>query len=159
MYRTPSRLAAIALVPILATALAACGSPAPEVDPADVADLVLTGGKVVTVDEDRPEAEAIAVRGHEIVAVGSSQEVAAWVGDETEVVDLEGRLAVPGFIEGHGHYLSLGNAKLILDLTTARSWDDIVERVGEAAREAEPGDWILGRGWHQEKWEEPPEIP
>jgi predicted amidohydrolase YtcJ len=59
---------------------------------------------------------------------------------------------MPGFIEGHGHFTGLGQSKLSLDLTTARSWDDIVALVAEAARAAPPGEWITGRGWHQEKW-------
>lgn len=121
------------------------------------ADLVLTNGKVVTVDEARPEAEAVAVKDGRILAVGTSDEIAALVGDATQVVDLQGRLAIPGFIEGHGHYMSLGNARTILDLTTAESWEDIVDMVAEAARAAEPGAWIQGRGWHQEKWRHVPE--
>ena len=129
--------------------LAACG-PAP-------ADLVLQNGRVVTVDDATPEAEAIAVTGDRILAVGSSEEIAAYVGDATEVIDLEGRLAIPGFIEGHGHFAYLGFAKMSLDLTRAASWEEIVAMVAEAARDAEPGEWIIGRGWHQEKWDRPPQ--
>ena len=126
-------------------------------EPIEPADLVLRGGVVVTVDDALPEAEAIAVEGYKIVAVGSDREIGAYVGPDTEVIDLEGRLAIPGFIEGHGHYMSVGWAKTILDLTGAATWDEIVELVGDAAREAEPGDWIFGWGWHQEKWSEVPE--
>jgi len=79
------------------------------------------------------------------------------VGSATRVVDLAGRLAVPGFIEGHGHFMSLGETQMILDLSTAANWDDIVAMVGEAARSARPGQWIQGRGWHQEKWNRVPE--
>ncbi len=121
------------------------------------ASLVLRGGKLVTLDAQRPEAEAIAVRGHAIVAVGTNAEVASYVGESTEVIELAGRLVTPGFIEGHGHYMGLGGSKLILDLTAAESWDEIVSMVGDAVREAEPGDWIVGRGWHQEKWTAVPE--
>jgi hypothetical protein len=124
--------------------------------PQQPADLVLRNGKVVTVDESRPEASAVAVRGGTILAVGSDEEIEAYVGPETEVVDLEGRLAIPGFIEGHGHFMGLGNAKMILDLTKVKDWNEIVTMVGEAAKTAEPGAWIQGRGWHQEKWASPP---
>jgi hypothetical protein len=79
------------------------------------------------------------------------------VGDDTEVVDLAGRLAIPAFIEGHGHFTGLGDARMILDLTTTASFDDIVALVAGAVAEAEPGDWIRGRGWHQEKWTETPQ--
>ncbi|MBW3536034.1 MAG: amidohydrolase family protein [Gemmatimonadetes bacterium] len=121
------------------------------------ADLVLTNGKVVTVDDALGEAQAVAVRGDRILAVGTTEEMEDFVGADTEVVDLEGRLAIPGFIEGHGHYLGLGNARMILDLTTATTWQEIVAMVERAAAEAEPGEWILGRGWHQEKWSAVPE--
>ena len=124
--------------------------------PQEPADLVLRNGKVVTLDESRPEANAVAVRGGTIVAVGSNEEIEAYVGPETEVLDLAGRLAIPGFIEGHGHFMGLGNAKMILDLTKVKDWNEIVTRVGETAKTAEPGAWIQGRGWHQEKWASPP---
>jgi hypothetical protein len=132
--------------------IAAC-VPSPPQEPAD---LVLRNGRVVTVDESRPEANALAVRGGRIVAVGSNEEVETYIGPETEVLDLEGRLAMPGFIEGHGHFMGLGNAKMILDLTKVKDWNEIVTMVGEAAKTAEPGAWIQGRGWHQEKWTSPP---
>ena len=124
--------------------------------PQEPADLVLRNGKVVTLDESRPEVNAVAVRGGAIVAVGSNEEIEAHIGPETEVLDLEGRLAIPGFIEGHGHFMGLGNAKMILDLTKVKDWNEIVTMVGEAAKTAEPGAWIQGRGWHQEKWATPP---
>ena len=132
---------------------AACSS-SESVEPAD---LVLRGGIVVSVDDALPRAEAIAIRGFEIVAVDSDREINGYIGPATEVVELDGRLAIPGFIEGHAHYLSLGQAKMILDLTRAATWREIVEQVDAAARQAEPGEWILGSGWHQEKWTELPE--
>ena len=121
------------------------------------ATLVLTGGKIVTVDPEQPQAEALAVVGDTIAVVGSAADVEEMIGPDTRVIDLEGHLAIPGFIEGHGHYMGLGESRMILDLTTATSWDDIVAMVGEAAAEAEPGEWITGRGWHQEKWHSVPE--
>ncbi len=117
-----------------------------------VADLVLLNGRVVTVDPEFGEVEAVAVRGDRILAVGSTDEISALSGDETEVIDLQGRLAIPGFIEGHGHFLGHGNARMILDLSGTRSWDELVDMVADAVRDAEPGTWITGRGWHQERW-------
>ena len=121
------------------------------------ADLVFINGHVVTVDSQRPEAQAVAVRGDRIVAVGTTDAILRLAGPQTRTIDLAGRLLIPGFIEGHGHYLGLGESKLVLDLTTARTWDDIVAMVGAAARDARPGEWIIGRGWHQEKWERTPQ--
>ncbi len=116
------------------------------------ADLVLLNGKVITVDAARPEAQAIAIIGDKIAAVGTRREIQAFIGPRTKVLDLEGKLVIPGFIEGHGHFTGLGRSQRILDLTKARSWDEIVALVAEAAKKAPPGAWIFGRGWHQEKW-------
>jgi len=123
----------------------------------EAADLVLTNGKIVTMDPNVPEAEAIAVKGYTVVAIGTAEEMAEYVGSSTRTIDLEGKLAVPGFIDSHGHYLGLGHSKLILDLTQVSTWKEILDMVAEAAAEAEPGAWIRGRGWHQEKWESVPE--
>lgn len=122
------------------------------------ADLVLLGGKIVTMDAKQPAAEAVAVRGDRIVAVGTDKEISGLVGDATRVIQLKGRLAIPGFIEGHGHFVGLGQSMMMLDLRKAKSWDDIVKQVEEAALKATPGEWIIGRGWHQEKWDRKPEI-
>ena len=120
------------------------------------ADLVLRNGKIVTVDPERPEAQAVAISGSTVAAVGTNDEIARYVGSNTQVIDLNGQLAIPGFIEGHGHYMGLGESKMQLDLTRAKNFDDIVAMVAEAARRAPPGEWIRGRGWHQEKWDRLP---
>ncbi len=130
----------------LAVVTSACG---PRVEPAD---LILLNGKVVTVNPEKPQAQAIAVRGDIIAAVGAVDEIRRYVGPDTQVLDLGGMLAIPGFIEGHGHFTSLGESKMNLDLTRAANWDEIVAMVREAAGKAKPGEYILGRGWHQEKW-------
>jgi len=142
-------------LPLTALALALLQSCAPT-ESLEPADLVLRNGKIVTVDADVPEAQAVAIKDGKILAVGSDDAIDGHIADETDVIDLEGKLAVPGFIEGHGHFMSLGNAKMILDLTTAGNWNDIVSMVGDAAQDAEPGEWISGRGWHQEKWDSVP---
>jgi predicted amidohydrolase YtcJ len=124
---------------------------------AEPADLVLINGKVVTVDPARPQAEAVAILGDKIAAVGTTREIEAYIGPRTRVIDLQGKLVIPGFIEGHGHFTGLGRSQMILDLTRARSWDEIVALVAEAAKKAKPGAWIFGRGWHQEKWTRVPQ--
>ena len=122
------------------------------------ADLVLMNAKVVTVDDAVPEATWIAVRGETIADLGrKSSGYRRYVGETTRVIDLEGALVIPGIIESHGHFTSLGSSKMILDLTKAASWGEIVALVAEAAKSAPPGEWILGRGWHQDKWKEVPE--
>jgi predicted amidohydrolase YtcJ len=134
-----------------ALALAGCGQKP------DPADLVLTNGKIVTMDSAKPEVQALAARGGVVAALGTSKEIAAYVGPATQVIDLGGRLATPGLIDSHLHFTGIGQARLSLDLTKARSWDEIVALVGEAARAAKPGQPITGRGWHQEKWDKRPD--
>lgn len=124
--------------------------------PTNPADLILFNGRIVTVDSALPEAQALAVRGDRIVAVGDRRTIEAMAGPTTRRVDLDGRLAIPGFIEGHGHFMSLGLSRLRLNLTRAKNWEDIVSLVQASTRDVAIGAWISGRGWHQEKWEHPP---
>jgi predicted amidohydrolase YtcJ len=121
------------------------------------ADLVLTNGKVVTVEDAIPEGEAIAIRDGVILAVGSSEDMDGFVGPGTQVIDLQGRLAIPGLIDSHAHFSSIGQAQLKLDLMYVSNWDEVVEMVAAAVAEAGPGELITGRGWHQEKWDRVPE--
>lgn len=123
----------------------------------EAADLVLVHGKIVTLDEAQPTVDAMAVRGGKVVALGTDAEIELYIGEATEVLDLEGYLATPGFIEGHGHFLGMGLAQMQLDLMGTTSWQQIVDRVAERVAEVEPGDWIEGRGWHQDKWDPAPE--
>ncbi len=141
-------LAALAFV----ASLSHCAPQAPK----EPADMVLHHGKIVTVDESHPQVQAVAVKDGKILAVGTDAEIDPYVGPATDVIDLGGKLVTPGFIEGHGHFMSLGQAKMILDLTRVKDWNEIVAMVGDAAKNAAPGAWIQGRGWHQEKWDSPP---
>ncbi len=119
------------------------------------ADLVLLNGKIETVTGG--VVEALAADGGRLVAVGTQADVAEHIGASTEVIDLRGRLALPGFIESHAHFMGIGDARIQLNLREAATWDDVVTMVAAAAAAAEPGEWIRGRGWHQEKWTAVPE--
>ena len=77
---------------------------------AQTADLVLHNGRIVTVDDRMPEGTAMAVIGDRVFAVGSDEEIRQYIGDDTNVIDLDGQLAIPGFIESHGHFLGVGPA-------------------------------------------------
>ncbi len=121
------------------------------------ADLVLHGGKIATLDPELGEQQAIALRGAWIERVGSDSAVSELLGEGTRVIEPDGRLVVPGFIAGHGHFLSLGRAKQVLDLSAASNWEEILSRVAQAVLSSPPGHWIRGRGWHQEKWDSLPE--
>ncbi len=121
------------------------------------ADLVLRNGRIVTVDDQMPEAQALAARGGKIVFVGTSADVQRFVGPSTQVIDLAGQFAMPGFIEGHGHFTGIGENRINLDFMNTKSWDEIVDIVAQAVEKAKPGEWIFGRGWHQDKWTSRPE--
>jgi predicted amidohydrolase YtcJ len=121
------------------------------------ADLVLTNGRIVTVEDSQPEAEAIAISKDKIQAIGSAADIKPMIGPSTQVIDLQGQLAIPGFIESHGHFPGVGGAQLQLNLMNVESWDKIVMMVAEAVSRAKPGEWIYGRGWHQEKWTSRPQ--
>jgi predicted amidohydrolase YtcJ len=126
-------------------------------DRQEPADLVLRGGRIVTLDDAMPEAEGLAVRDGVIVAVGSNADVSPYVGTSTRVIELGTRFAMPGFIEGHGHFTGIGENKMNLDLAATTSWSQVVEAVAQEVAKAKPGQWIIGRGWHQEKWTSVPQ--
>ncbi len=116
------------------------------------ADLVLKNGLVYTMDADRPKAQAVAVIGNRIVVVGVDADVAPFVGPDTRVIDLEGQTMVPGLKESHGHLMGIGIARMTVDLVGISGYDELIERVLAAADGKEEGEWITGRGWHEEKW-------
>ena len=143
-----------ALFIFLAVLLCACqpaSEKAPPIHPA--ADMVLRNGTVISVDAQRSQHQGLAIKEGKILALGTDEEISQYIGANTQVIELDGRTAIPGLIEGHGHFLSLGRAQQILDLTQAQSFGDIVSQVAVAADSAEPGQWIFGRGWHQDKWQ------
>ncbi|TFV96177.1 amidohydrolase [Algoriphagus kandeliae] len=125
--------------------------------PENPADSVFINGIIYTVDESNPKVEAVAVKYGMIQAVGTTAEIQELVGENTEVIDLAGKTMTPGFIESHAHLMGIGYNKLELDLMYVKTYDELVEKVAEAVAKAKPGDWITGRGWHQDKWIQKPE--
>ncbi|WP_111670822.1 amidohydrolase [Algoriphagus litoralis] len=125
--------------------------------PENPADQVFINGIVYTVDEANPKAQAVAVKDGLILAVGTSAEIQAYVTESTEVIDLQGKTMTPGLIESHAHLMGIGYNKLEIDLMYVKTYDELIEKVAEAAAKAKPGDWITGRGWHQDKWLQMPD--
>lgn len=121
------------------------------------ADLVIKGGTIYTVNDAAPQVEAVAVSKDRIIFAGNAVDVEKYIGDRTQVIDLQGKVMTPGFIEGHGHLMGLGYSELNLDLMNVKSYEELVDKVKEAVSKAQPGQWIVGRGWHQDKWEKKPE--
>ncbi|MCC6833363.1 MAG: amidohydrolase [Cytophagales bacterium] len=121
------------------------------------ADLIIKGGTIYTVEAGNPTVEAVAVSGDTIVYAGNLAGLSQYQDEQTKVIDLAGKTMTPGFIEGHGHFMGLGYAELNLDLMNVTSYEEMVEKVKEAVAKAQPGQWIIGRGWHQDKWTKKPE--
>jgi len=124
--------------------------------PSEKADLIITNAKVYTVTNGFSEGDAILIKDGKIMDLTDSASSEKFKGSETEVVDAEGNFVMPGFIEGHGHFSGLGYSLIYLNFLDSKSWDEILAMVEEKVKTAEPGEWILGRGWHQEKWETTP---
>lgn len=121
------------------------------------ADMVLRNGVIETLDPLQPEVAALAIRGARIEAMGSNEAISHYIGANTKVVDLHGAFVTPGFIEGHGHLVETGESLLELNVGKAPDWDAIVAMVKAAVAKAKPGEWIVGAGWQQSKWDKVPQ--
>ena len=118
------------------------------------ADLVLNNGKIYSVDEGNHVYQAIAINNGLILAIGTAADIKKHIKANTRVINLDGKTVIPGFIESHAHLMGLGYSKLRLQLNQAKNWRELLVMVNEATRKSQAGEWIRGRGWHQEKWDE-----
>lgn len=126
-------------------------------EPSSTATLVFRSAMIETMDAERPTATAIAIRHDRILAVGTFEKIERHIDKTTKVINLEGRLVVPGLIESHGHFLGLGKFLSELDLMDSESWQDVVSKVASEVEQVDRGVWIIGRGWHQSLWKEKPQ--
>ena len=124
----------------------------------NMVDLVLVNGKVWTGDAARPRAEAVAVGGGRILAVGTTAEMRKLSPSGIKLVDLGGALLLPGFIDSHTHFLAGGFALKSIDLRKAKTREDFVARIAAKARELGPGRWVLNGDWDHQQFD-PPELP
>jgi predicted amidohydrolase YtcJ len=122
------------------------------------ADLIVQDAKIWTVDAARPAAEAVAVLGERIVAVGSKSDIAAWRGPKTTVINAQGRLLLPGFNDAHVHFVSGGLQLDSVQLNDATSAEEMKRRVGARAARTPKGEWMTGGDWDETKWS-PPQLP
>lgn len=123
----------------------------------DEADLVITNAVIYTAEDSGVNYEAIAIKKGRILKVGSNEEILKTKDKNTKSIDALGQFLMPGFIEGHGHLIALGQSLIELNFTKSKSWDDVVNQVSNKAKNAKPGEWIIGNGWHQEKWNKTPD--
>jgi len=122
------------------------------------ADVIITNANVWTVDRNHPTAQAVAILGDRIAAVGSSEEMDAWRGPQTRMIDAAGKLLLPGFNDAHVHFVPGGFQLDQVQLTDARSREEFVRRIAAQARKLRKGEWILGGDWDEQNWS-PPELP
>ncbi len=142
-------------LPIILTA--ACGG-SPDGQAGGTASLILRGGNVITMNGANPRAAAVAIRDDRIVYVGSDEGADAWRGSATRVIDLAGATVLPGLTDAHAHLMGTGRLKARINVRETTSFQQVLDAVADAVVEAEPGDWIVGRGWHQEKWTDQPKL-
>ena len=116
------------------------------------ADMIIYNGKIYTMNDLMPITESVAINNGKIIALGKYKELDRLISPNTQIINLSGAMMTPGIIEGHGHFYGLGLAEMQLDLSTTESYQDLIDMVSDAVDKASPGDWILGRGWHQSKW-------
>lgn len=117
------------------------------------ADLVIIGGKVVTIDNNFSITEAVAVQGDRIIFVGANKDVKKYITDKTKVIKLNGELVLPGLVDSHGHLTGYGKSLEHIDLVGTNSFQEVLNLVKEKVKTVEPGEWIRGRGWDQNDWE------
>lgn len=116
------------------------------------ADMIVTHANVHTVDRQHPRAEAVAVIGDRIVAVGSKAEIDAWQGPKTQVIDAHGQLLLPGFNDSHVHFTDGGAALAEVQLNDATSADEFRRRIAAQVVKTQKGGWVLGGDWDETKW-------
>jgi predicted amidohydrolase YtcJ len=122
------------------------------------ADLILTNGRVYTLDTAQPWAQAVACRDGRILAVGSNDEIAALSGDvrRAEVIDVSGRLVLPGFTDAHVHFAAYARRRQEVALDGIDELDTVLQRVRRGVERTPPGGWVEGWGWDESAWDAPP---
>lgn len=118
------------------------------------ADVAILNANIITLNPSQPRVEALAIKNGKIVAVGSSQEICGHVGDETKVIDAEGKTVVPGFVDCHVHMTSFGQHLQMLDLRSANSIEEMKRKIREYAEKNPEKGWILGGRWDHERFSE-----
>ena len=125
--------------------------------PEEAANIIFKNGTIYTANDSQPTAKLVAVTNGLISYVGDD-ESAITTNSSTQIIDLEGQTLTPGLIEGHGHILGIGYNEMNIDLLDVKNYQELLDLVKEAVSKAEPGQWIVGRGWHQSKWIPQPKL-
>jgi len=123
----------------------------------EAADIIITNANIYAVDTTYgADHNAIVIKDGKILDIITAVDIEKYKADKTEIIDVKGNFLMPGFIEGHGHYSGLGYSLINLNFLHSKSWEDVVAKVKDKATGVKDGEWIVGRGWHQEKWDSIP---
>lgn len=146
----------LALLSILSILFTQACTPKEENTNTKPSSLLFFNGAIYTMAEEQPRAEAVLTQADTVVFVGALEEAKKRAFDHTEEVDLKGAMMSPGFIESHAHFMGIGKWKYELDLLSSKSFEALLDSVKAATARIPEGSWILGRGWHQSKWDSMP---
>ena len=147
-----------ATFPLFWLAIMLCNLPAASGQSKPAADLIITNAKIWTGEKSHPAAEAIAVIGERIVAVGSNSEAELWHGPATKVIDAGGKVLLPGFDDAHVHFVNGGQQLEAVQLNDAKSASELRDRVAQQVKKTPKGEWITGGDWDETKWS-PAQLP
>jgi predicted amidohydrolase YtcJ len=140
------------LLSLILSVLMSTNFPTQADQPPFAADLIIINATIHTMDQGRPLAEAVAVSGNRIIAVGTTKEIRKLAGANTRVIDAKGQLVLPGFNDAHVHFMSGGFQLSSVDLRDASSQQEFAERIRAFADRLPPGRWITGGDWDHERW-------
>ena len=152
MYNLAPMKTTLLLIPIVAFAVSLMNLPNPAAKPALVADTIIINAVVHTMDPAQPAAEAVAIYGNRIVAVGSTKDIRKLAGPNTRTIDAKKRLLIPGFNDAHTHFLSGGFQLSSVDLRDANSPQEFAARIKAFANKLPKGRWVTGGDWDHERW-------
>jgi predicted amidohydrolase YtcJ len=150
--RSPTRMIALLLSLFLSLFLVSARPPLAGAQSQPAADLIIHHAKIWTVDKSHPAAQAVAVLGERLVAVGSNDEIETWRGPHTRVIDAAGKLLLPGFNDSHVHFVDGGLALDSVQLNDVTSAEEFAQRIAQRARVTPRGEWVSGGNWDETKW-------
>lgn len=120
---------------------------------------LIYNGHIYTAYEKRPMVESMVLEGETIIFAGALEDAATLLNPTaTDTIDLKGQTVIPGFVESHGHFMGMGRSAFKLDLRKAKTFEEMVQMIADSAATRPEGSWIVGRGWHQDKWDDSPQL-
>lgn len=120
---------------------------------------LIYNGNIYTAYEKLPTVEALVLEGETIIFAGTLDDASTLLNPaKTDTLDLAGKTVIPGFVESHGHFMGMGRSSFTLDLRKAKTFEEMVQMIADTAAARPEGSWIIGRGWHQDKWSDAPQL-